>query len=110
MLESEISPSPVVLRSLELALDKAKTKDIPKNSGILTRIPGIAPGQYRWFHLTSLYRQTSFEMPAAVYPRTKLLVNSFPEKQVKKISGLFGGEALVEEFRRARIQYYSHGK
>ncbi|MFH1032822.1 MAG: ATP-grasp domain-containing protein [Chloroflexota bacterium] len=88
-------------KTLALALDKAKTKELLLASGISTaRYQLLTPETLSSFKLT---------YPCIVKPSAEdashglsedSLVNNFTslEKQVKKVCRLFGGKALVEEF------------
>lgn len=91
--------------ALELALDKARTKELFKNGGILT--PGfqvVSNGDLAGFHL---------DFPCIVKPLAEDASHGITEssvvydpdslkQQVAKISSLFRGRVLVEEFLEGR--------
>lgn len=92
-------------KALSLALDKAKTKAVLAAAGIAT--PGyqlLTPQNLSEFHL---------DFPCIIKPigedashgiTAESVVYDFPalEKQLLKVSRLFGGKALVEEFLDGR--------
>jgi D-alanine-D-alanine ligase len=92
--------------TLELALDKARTKALLEKTGIKT--PGyqiLAPENLSTFHLSFPCIIKPLSEDASHGLSEDSVVWNLPalEKQIRKICKLFGGQALVEEFLEGPI-------
>jgi D-alanine-D-alanine ligase len=91
--------------ALELALDKARAKNLLIKSGIPTpEYQVLNPANISSFHLDfpCIVKPLSEDASHGISEESVVYELASLEKQVKKISNLFGGEALVEEFLEGR--------
>lgn len=87
--------------ALALALDKARTKALLETSGIATpRYQLLSPETLSTFHLSYPCIVKPCGEDASHGLSAESMVNDLPslKKQVARVSQLFGGKALVEEF------------
>jgi D-alanine-D-alanine ligase len=87
--------------ALALALDKSKTKDILKEAGLATpEYQLLSPDNLSSFCLSypCIVKPRAEDASHGISEESVVYDSTALEKQVKKISQFFGGEALVEEF------------
>jgi D-alanine-D-alanine ligase len=87
--------------ALELALDKSKTKNLLASAGIPTPDYQILnPGTINFFHLDypCIVKPLAEDASHGISEDSVVINASSLEHQVKKISDLFGGQAMVEEY------------
>jgi D-alanine-D-alanine ligase len=91
--------------TLALALDKAKAKKILESDGLRTpRYQSLNPENLNLFHLNfpCIVKPLGEDASHGVSEESVVKDLDQLEKQVKKVSELFGGNSLVEEFLEGR--------
>lgn len=87
--------------ALDLALDKSKTKDLMMATGIPTpEYQILSPDKIKLFHLgfPSIVKPCAEDASHGISENSVVKDFSSLESQVNKISELFGGKAMVEEY------------